>query len=73
MAPFFGKVALEDASSAVLQIRELAGVDLNNDAAVEAAFTKAVARKAGTTSINAARASVNAYKENVRKQKEGEQ
>ena len=73
MAPFFGKVASEDASSAVLQIRELNGIDLNNDAAVEAAFTKATARKAPTTSINAARASVNAYKENMRKQKEGEQ
>ena len=73
MAPFFGKVASEDASSAVLQIRELNGSDLNNDAAVEAAFTKATARKAPTTSINAARASVNAYKENMRKQKDGEQ
>ena len=73
MAPYFGKVASEDATSAVRQIRELNGVDLNNDAAVEAAFTKAIARKAERTSINAARASVNAYKENMRKQKEGEQ
>lgn len=73
MAPFFGKVASEDATSAVVQIRELKNVDLNDVAAVEAAFAKAVARKAERTSINAARASVDAYRENMRKQKEGEQ
>jgi hypothetical protein len=73
MAPFFGKVASEDATSAGVQIRELKNVDLNDVAAVEAAFAKAVARKAERTSINAARASVDAYRENMRKQKEGEQ
>ncbi len=73
MAPFFGVVALDEARSAAGQLRELVGVDLNDDVAVEAAFTKAIARKAERTSINAARASVNAYKENMRKQKESEQ
>jgi hypothetical protein len=73
MAPYFGIEATNEAKVATGQLRELVGVDLNNDAAVEAAFTKAVARKADSVSIRAARAAVNAYKENMRKQKEGEQ
>jgi hypothetical protein len=73
MAPYFGIVATDEAKVATGQLRELVGVDLNNDAAVEAAFTKAVARKADSVSIRAARAAVDAYKENMRKQKESEQ
>ena len=73
MSGEFGKAANNDKSSAVIQIPELANVDLADDAAVAQAMTKATARKASQTSINAATASVKAYKENLKKQQEGQQ
>lgn len=73
MSGEFGKAANNDKSSAVIQIPELANVDLADDAAVSQAMTKATARKASQTSINAATASVKAYKENLKKQQEGQQ
>lgn len=73
MSGEFGKAANNDKSSAVIQIPELANVDLADDAAVSQAMAKATARKASQTSINAATASVKAYKENLKKQQEGQQ
>jgi hypothetical protein len=73
MAPYFGKIASQDISGAQLQLPELIGVDLGDDAAVADAIAKAVKRKASTPNINAAKGFVNSYKENMRKQKEGEQ
>lgn len=73
MSGEFGKAANNDKSSAVIQIPELANVDLSDDAAVSKAMAAATARKASQTSINAATASIKAYKENLKKQQEGQQ
>lgn len=73
MSPAFGKAASQEQSTAVMMIPELANIDLNDDAAVSQAMTKATARKANQTNINAATAAIKSYKENLNKQKEGQQ
>jgi len=72
MSPAFGKAANQEQSTAVMMIPELANIDLGDDAAVAQAMTKATARKANTTNINAATAAVKSYKENLKRQQEGQ-
>jgi hypothetical protein len=73
MSPAFGKVATQEKSTAVMMIPELANIDLNDDAAVSEAMKKATTRKANQTNINAATAAIKSYKDNLKKQQEGQQ
>lgn len=73
MSPAFGKAANQEQSTAVMMIPELANIDLGDDAAVAQAMTKATTRKANQTNINAATAAIKSYKENLKKQQEGQQ
>lgn len=67
MSSAFAKVADQNESQARLSLPELKGVDLMDDAAVEAAIAAAVKRKAKTASIDAARSAINDYKTNKSK------
>jgi len=67
MSTAFADVANTNKNSAVLMIPELQGVDLNNDAAVDAAIAKATARKANPNSITSARNSIDNYRKNTAK------
>lgn len=71
MSGAFSTVATSNQKSAVLQLPELNGVDLTNEAAVSAAFAKAAGRKANPSSIAAAKAAVDDYRTNTRKAQEG--
>jgi hypothetical protein len=67
MSTAFADVANTNKNSAVLMIPELQGVDLNNDAAVDAAIAKATARKANPNSVTSARNSIDNYRKNTAK------
>lgn len=67
MSTAFATVADTNKSTAVLMIPELQGVDLNDDAAVNAAITKATARKANPNSVTSARSSIDNYRKNTAK------
>jgi hypothetical protein len=71
MSSAFTTVANTNRSTAVLMLKELQGVDLNDDAAVAAAFAKATARKANPTNITAARSAVENYRKNIKQSGEG--
>ena len=71
MSGAFEVAATNNLKSAVLSLPELNGVDLTNEAAVNAAFAKATARKANTTSIAAAKSAVDDYRTNTNKAREG--
>lgn len=73
MSKAFGKAATTNNNTAVLMLPELQGVDLNNDAAVEAAISRAVEKKRPQTSINAARSAIEEYRANMKKVEEGKQ
>jgi hypothetical protein len=66
MSSAFVTTANSKKNSAVMMIPELSGVDLMNEAAVAAAFTKATARKANPSSVTSARSSVDEYRKNMR-------
>jgi hypothetical protein len=71
MSSAFTTVANTNRSTAVLMLKELQGVDLNDDAAVSAAFAKATARKANPTNITAARSAVENFRKNIKQSGEG--
>jgi hypothetical protein len=71
MSSAFTVVADTNLRSAVLQLKELQGVDLMDDAAVNAAFAKATARKADPGNINSARNAVENYRKNIKQSGEG--
>lgn len=73
MSKAFDKAATSNSEAAVLMLPELKGVDLNDDAAVQAAIAKATASKKSQTVINAARASIEDYRANFKKSQEGKQ
>jgi hypothetical protein len=64
MSGAFSSVAETAKKSAVLMVPQLQGVDLNNEAAVEAAIATAVKNKANPSAINAARNSIENYRKN---------
>jgi hypothetical protein len=64
MSGAFSSVAETARKSAVLMVPQLQGVDLNNEAAVEAAIAAAVKNKANPNSISAARNSIENYRKN---------
>lgn len=64
MSGAFSSVAETARKSAVLMVPQLQGVDLNNEAAVEAAIATAVKNKANPNSISAARNSIENYRKN---------
>jgi len=66
MSSAFTTVAKTNQDGAVFMVKELNGVDLNDEAAVAAAFAKATARKARKEDIASARSSVEAYRKNMR-------
>jgi hypothetical protein len=66
MSSAFVTTANASKNSAVSMLPELSGVDLMDESAVTAAFTKATARKANSTLITSARSSVEAYRKNMR-------
>jgi hypothetical protein len=66
MSSAFVTTANNQKSVAVTMLPELNGVDLMDEAAVAAAFTKATARKANPTLITSARSSVDQYRKNMR-------
>lgn len=59
----FIKEAQQQKSTAEMAVPELKGIDLGNDAAVQAAITKATTRGVKTTDINMAKSAINKYKE----------
>ena len=59
----FIKEAQQQKSTAEMAVPELKGIDLGNDAAVQAAITKATTRGVKTTDINMAKNAINKYKE----------
>jgi hypothetical protein len=59
----FVKEAQSQKSTAEMAIAELSGVDLGNDAAVQAAIAKATARGVQTNDVNMAKNAINKYKE----------
>ena len=67
MGRAFTQAAETNQAQAVQSLPELRGVDLMNQAAVEAAFAAAAKRRADAVVINAARASVDAYRQNKSK------
>jgi hypothetical protein len=69
MAPIFDKVAVESKNTAAMFIPELTGVDLMDDAAVNAAFAAAMGRKKPPKAedISSARSAVTRYRENIKK------
>jgi hypothetical protein len=67
MGRAFTQAAESNQAQAVQALPELRGVDLMDAAAVEAAFTAAAKRRADAVVINAARASVDAYRQNKSK------
>jgi len=67
MSSAFSSVAETNKNTAVLMVPELRGVDLNDEAAVNAAITKAVEKKANPTSISAARNAIESYRKNKEK------
>jgi hypothetical protein len=67
MGRAFTQAAETNQAQAVQSLPELRGVDLMNAAAVEAAFAAAAKRRADAVVINAARASVEAYRQNKSK------
>lgn len=67
MGRAFTQAAESNQAQAVQALPELRGVDLMNAAAVEAAFAAASRRRADAVVINAARASVDAYRQNKSK------
>lgn len=67
MGRAFTQAAESNQAQAVQSLPELRGVDLMNQAAVEAAFAAAAKRRADAVVINAARASVEAYRQNKSK------
>lgn len=64
MSGAFSSVAETARKSAVLMVPQLQGVDLNNEAAVEAAIAEAVKKKADPRSISSARNSIENYRKN---------
>lgn len=64
MSGAFSSVAETAKKSAVLMVPQLQGVDLNNEAAVEAAIAEAVKKKADPRSISSARNSIENYRKN---------
>lgn len=66
MSSAFGTVATSKKNTAVMMIPELSGVDLMDEAAVAAAFTKATAKKTNPTLITSARTAVDDYRKNMR-------
>ena len=64
MSSAFSVVAETARKSAVLMVPQLQGVDLNNEAAVEAAIATAVKNKANPRVINSARNSIENYRKN---------
>jgi hypothetical protein len=64
MSGAFSSVAETAKKSAVLMVPQLQGVDLNNEAAVEAAIAAAVKNKTNPNSISAARNSIENYRKN---------
>jgi hypothetical protein len=71
MSGAFSKVAESNQKSAQLQLPELSGIDLMDEAAVAAAFAKATQRKANVSSIAAAKSAVDDFRTNTNKAKEG--
>jgi hypothetical protein len=67
MSRAFTQAAESNQAQAVMSVPELRGVDLTDDAAVEAAIATAVKRKVSPTVINSARAAINDYKTNKSK------
>jgi hypothetical protein len=67
MGRVFVQASESNQAQAVQALPELRGVDLMNAAAVEAAFAAATRRRAEAIHINAARASVEAYRQNKSK------
>ncbi len=67
MGRVFVQASESNQAQAVQALPELRGVDLMNAAAVEAAFAAASRRRAEAIHINAARASVEAYRQNKSK------
>jgi len=64
MSGAFSSVAETAKKSAVLMVPQLQGVDLNNEAAVEAAIAEAVKKKTNPNSISSARNSIENYRKN---------
>jgi hypothetical protein len=64
MSGAFSVVAETARKSAVLMVPQLQGVDLNNEAAVEAAIATAVKNKANPRAINSARNAIENYRKN---------
>lgn len=73
MSKAFNASAENDKNTAALFLRELQGVDLNNEQAVADAFAKATARKAKQSEIDAAKAAVDSYRNNIKRAQEGQQ
>ena len=70
MSPIFNKAATGNRNAAEMFLKELAGVDLMNDAAVSQAFAAAANRKpkpAPQDDISAARTAVENYRQNIRR------
>jgi len=68
MSPIFNKAATGNKNAAEMFLKELAGVDLMNDAAVNQAFAAAATRKpkpASNDDISAARTAVANYRQNI--------
>ena len=70
MSPIFNKAATGNRNAAEMFLKELAGVDLMNEAAVSQAFAAAANRKpkpAPQDDISAARTAVENYRQNIRR------
>lgn len=70
MSPIFNKAAAGNRNAAEMFLKELAGVDLMNEAAVSQAFAAAANRKpkpASPDDISAARTAVENYRQNIRR------
>ena len=73
MSPIFTGIASANQNTAVMLVPELAGIDLNNQAAVDQAFTKAAGNsKRKAQDISAAKTAVENYRKNYQKSQSGE-
>lgn len=70
MSPIFNKAAAGNRNAAEMFLKELSGVDLMNEAAVNQAFAAAANRKpkpASTDDISAAKTAVENYRQNIKR------